>query len=161
MGARHPSITPFEAFATKDGHVIIAAGNDGLFVKLTAGAGPPELADNPLFKTQPAAQPAPAGAEGRDRGGHLPQDHRRIGSQCSTRAGVPCGPINNVDTGPGASPGAARNMLVQVDDPATGALQLAGNPMKILGLRRSADRARRRRISTATAPHPARAAVGA
>ena len=30
MGARHPSITPFEAFATADGHIIIAAGNDGL-----------------------------------------------------------------------------------------------------------------------------------
>src|SRR5213079_3703992 len=29
MGARHPSITPFEAYATADGHIIIAAGNDG------------------------------------------------------------------------------------------------------------------------------------
>ena len=28
MGARHPSITPFEAFATSDGNLIIAAGND-------------------------------------------------------------------------------------------------------------------------------------
>src|SRR5215471_1741111 len=34
LGARHPSITPFEALATSDGHIIIAAGNDGLFAKL-------------------------------------------------------------------------------------------------------------------------------
>jgi len=34
MGARHPSITPFEAFATADGNLIIAAGNDGQFRKL-------------------------------------------------------------------------------------------------------------------------------
>ena len=31
MGSRHPSISPFEAFKTKDSYVIIAAGNDKLF----------------------------------------------------------------------------------------------------------------------------------
>src|SRR6266567_7535628 len=51
MGARHPSITPFEAFPTADGNIIIAAGNDGLFVKLMQALGRPDLADNPLFKT--------------------------------------------------------------------------------------------------------------
>ena len=69
MGARHPSITPFEAFATSDGHIIIAAGNDGLFVKMAQAIGRPDLAENPLFKTNPLEEPAPAGAEGRDRGG--------------------------------------------------------------------------------------------
>ena len=34
LGARHPSITPFEAYKTKDGYIIISAGNDGLFAKL-------------------------------------------------------------------------------------------------------------------------------
>src|SRR5258708_3735332 len=33
MGPPHPSITPFEAFPTADGHIIIAAGNDGLWLK--------------------------------------------------------------------------------------------------------------------------------
>ena len=51
MGARHPSITPFEAFHTADGHLIIAAGNDGLFVKLAHALDRADLADNPLFKT--------------------------------------------------------------------------------------------------------------
>ena len=31
MGSRHPSITPFEAYKTKDSFIIIAAGNDKLF----------------------------------------------------------------------------------------------------------------------------------
>src|SRR5437588_5718241 len=53
MGARHPSITPFEAFPTADGNIIIAAGNDGLFVKLPQALGRPDLAENPLFKTNP------------------------------------------------------------------------------------------------------------
>src|SRR5690242_19684976 len=51
MGARHPSITPFEAFHTADGYLIIAAGNDGLFVKLARALNRADLADNPLFKT--------------------------------------------------------------------------------------------------------------
>src|ERR1700726_3015676 len=51
MGARHPSITPFEAFHTGDGDVIIAAGNDGLFVKLAQALDRADLAQNPLFKT--------------------------------------------------------------------------------------------------------------
>src|SRR5690348_15581323 len=53
MGARHPSITPFEAFHTSDGHIIIAAGNDALYLKLTQALGRRDLADNPLFKTNP------------------------------------------------------------------------------------------------------------
>src|SRR6202030_3951852 len=51
MGARHPSITPFEAFHTEDGHLIIAAGNDGLFVKLAHALDRADLAENPRFKT--------------------------------------------------------------------------------------------------------------
>src|SRR6266699_5498294 len=51
MGARHPSITPFEAFHTGDGDVIIAAGNDGLFVKLAHALDRADLATNPLFET--------------------------------------------------------------------------------------------------------------
>ncbi|MBI3514103.1 MAG: CoA transferase [Proteobacteria bacterium] len=51
MGARHPSITPFEAYKTKDGNLIIAAGNDAIFVKLCRALARPDLADNPQFKT--------------------------------------------------------------------------------------------------------------
>ena len=42
LGARHPSITPFEAFDTADGNIIIAAGNDGLFFKFAHSLGRPE-----------------------------------------------------------------------------------------------------------------------
>ena len=49
LGARHPSITPFDAFATADGHIIIAAGNDALFAKLCSAIGRDDLPGNPLF----------------------------------------------------------------------------------------------------------------
>ena len=129
MGARHPSITPFEAFATKDGHIIIAAGNDGLFVKLAEALGRSDLAQNPLFQTNPLRnqhQPAlKAEIEGVLQGGTT--DHWIA---LLEKAGLPCGPVNNVEQALAHPQTAARNMLVEVDDPVTGPLKLAGNPMK-------------------------------
>jgi len=130
MGARHPSITPFEAFATQDGHIIIAAGNDGLFVKLAQALGRPDLAENPLFKTNPL------------RNQHQPALKAEIESvltrgttahwiEVLEKAGLPCGPVNNVAQALAHPQTEARNMLIETDDPVTGPLRLAGNPMKL------------------------------
>src|SRR5262244_2719097 len=51
LGARHPTITPFQAFRTKDGALIIAAGNDALFVKMCEALGLAGLASSPDYKT--------------------------------------------------------------------------------------------------------------
>jgi CoA:oxalate CoA-transferase len=130
MGARHPSITPFEAFATSDGHIIIAAGNDGLFVKMAQAIGRPDLAENPLFKTNPL------------RNQHQPALKAEIEAALSggttehwiavlEKAGLPCGPVNNIAQAVAHPQVAARNMLIDCDDPVTGPLKLAGNPMKL------------------------------
>lgn len=130
LGARHPSITPFEAFATKDGHIIIAAGNDGLYVKLVQALGRPDLADNPLFTTNPLRnqhQPAlKVEIEAALQGGTT--DHWIAVLE---KAGIPCGPVNNVAQALAHPQTEARNMLVEVDDPVTGPLKLAGNPIKL------------------------------
>ena len=130
MGARHPSITPFEAFATRDGNVIIAAGNDGLFVKLAHALDRADLAENPLFKTnalrnehQEALRAEIEGVLGRQATEHW--------IAVLEAAGVPCGPVNNIAEALAHPQTTARNMLVSVDDPVTGRLELAGNPMKL------------------------------
>ena len=51
MGSRHPSIAPFEAFKTKDSHIIIAAGNEKLFEKLCNVLNIPEISKDPKFNT--------------------------------------------------------------------------------------------------------------
>jgi CoA:oxalate CoA-transferase len=129
MGARHPSITPFEAFSTADGNIIIAAGNDGLWVKLANALGRPDLAENPNYKTNLL------------RNQHQPQLKAELDAILGGRttehwlavleaAGIPCGPVNNVAQALAHPQTEARNMLVSVGDPVAGRLDLAGNPMK-------------------------------
>ena len=132
MGARHPSITPFEAFPTRDGNIIIAAGNDGLFISLARALDRPDLAENPLFTTnalrnehQEALRAELEGVLSRQGTDHW------IG--VLEAAGVPCGPVNNIAQALAHPQTAARNMLISVDDPVTGPLELAGNPMKLSG----------------------------
>jgi len=132
MGARHPSITPFEAFSTQDGNLIIAAGNDGLFVKLAHALDRADLAENPLFKTNALRnehqEALRAEIEGALRGEGT--DHWIAVLE---KAGVPCGPVNNIAQALAHPQTAARNMLISVEDPVTGPLKLAGNPMKLSG----------------------------
>jgi glutaryl-CoA transferase len=51
IGNAHPNIVPYQVFPVADGHVIIAAGNDGQFAKLCGVLGEPELARDPRYKT--------------------------------------------------------------------------------------------------------------
>jgi CoA:oxalate CoA-transferase len=129
IGARHPSITPFEAFPTKDGYIIIAAGNDALYVKLCAALGRSDLAESALYKTNDL----------RNRNGDaLRAELHPLLTQKTTadwieileKAGIPCGPINNVAQALAHPQVQPRNMLIEMTDPTVGTIRLAGNPMK-------------------------------
>ena len=51
-GSRLPGNTPNSLYPTSDGrHVVIAAASDGVFARLAAAIGKPELADDPRFST--------------------------------------------------------------------------------------------------------------
>ena len=51
IGNAHPNIVPYQVFPVADGHVIIAAGNDGQFAKLCGVLGEPGLAQDPTYQT--------------------------------------------------------------------------------------------------------------
>jgi CoA:oxalate CoA-transferase len=130
LGARHPTITPFQAFRTKDGNIIIAAGNDGLFVKLAEALGVPAMAQSPEYKTNAARLKNQA---------TLQDAIEAILANKSTgewiailsKAGLPCGPINNIAQALQHPQVEARNMLVSVPDGTGGTLKLVGNPLKM------------------------------
>ncbi|HVO54941.1 MAG TPA: CoA transferase [Solirubrobacterales bacterium] len=53
LGNRHPSISPYELFATGEGELVLAVGNDRQFELLCETLGVPELAADPRFATNP------------------------------------------------------------------------------------------------------------
>jgi crotonobetainyl-CoA:carnitine CoA-transferase CaiB-like acyl-CoA transferase len=54
MGNAHMNIAPYEVVPVKDGHIILAIGNDGQFAKFCAAIGLDDLPSNPDFATNPA-----------------------------------------------------------------------------------------------------------
>jgi formyl-CoA transferase len=53
MGTGVPAISPYQAFRTSDGYVMIVVGNDALFGRLCVALGVPELTGDPRFLTNP------------------------------------------------------------------------------------------------------------
>lgn len=54
MGNAHMNIAPYEVVPVRDGHIILAVGNDGQFAKFCAAVGLDDLPANPDFATNPA-----------------------------------------------------------------------------------------------------------
>jgi len=53
LGNRHPSISPYEVYATAEGELVLAVGNDRQFAALCDELGAPELASDERFATNP------------------------------------------------------------------------------------------------------------
>lgn len=133
LGSRHPSITPFDSFRTRDGHLVIAAGNDSLFETLCKELGRADLltdarfADNGLrTANQTELKQAIESA--------LARDTTQTWLTSLTEAGIPCGPIHNVAEVLEHPQTKARNMVVRVDEPGLDDFNVAGNPIKISGV---------------------------
>jgi crotonobetainyl-CoA:carnitine CoA-transferase CaiB-like acyl-CoA transferase len=54
LGNAHASIVPYQAFATRNGDITIAGGNDGQFRKLCVVLGEPALGSDPRYATNAA-----------------------------------------------------------------------------------------------------------
>ena len=95
MGNHHPSVVPYTVYKAADGFVIVACGNDKQFVRLTAALGLPALADDPAFMTNEAR------IKNRDRldtelGNAVAAFDRERVIKLLEKAGVSCGPINDI-----------------------------------------------------------------
>ena len=129
LGSRHPSIAPFQALATGDGYIVVAAGNDALFTKLCRAVGRPELAQAEEFASN-ELRTRSADALARQLEAALASHGSAFWLEQLGAAGVPCGPVNDIAQLVVDPQVAARNMLVAV---AGTALRVAGNPIKLSG----------------------------
>jgi crotonobetainyl-CoA:carnitine CoA-transferase CaiB-like acyl-CoA transferase len=95
LGNAHPNVVPYQDFPTADGAVILAIGNDTQFRNFCAVAGAPALADDPRFDSNSRRV--------EHRAALLPLLREITRQQPTTawlealeKAGVPCGPINDI-----------------------------------------------------------------
>ena len=130
LGARHPAITPFEAFASADGHVIIALGNDTLWAKFCEHVDRQELIVDERFQTN---------ADRTENHSELFPILSRIMSERKTEdwidalsaIGVPCGPINAMDKVVSHPQVQAREMITRLSHDITGEVEVPGMPIKL------------------------------
>lgn len=95
MGNAHPNIVPYQDFPTADGDFILTVGNDAQFRKFCTVAGRPEWADDPRFASNKARVAHRAELIPLIRQVTVFRTTAEWVSELE-RAGVPCGPINDV-----------------------------------------------------------------
>ena len=130
MGSRHPSIAPFEAFKTKDSHIIIAAGNDKLFEKLCNVLEISEIFNDEKFNTN--------SSRSKNIGKLKVIIENKLSSKITTdwvsqmeKERIPCGPIYNIKEAVENPQVQSRNMIVKAYHKVIGDFKLAGNPIKM------------------------------
>ncbi|SHG87981.1 CaiB/BaiF CoA transferase family protein [Ferrimonas marina] len=96
MGTAHPNIVPYQAFAAKDGHLLLAVGNDRQFAECCRIVGRPEWAEDPCFATN-AARVENRQALVARLAERLKQQGMDYWLTGFADAAVPCGPINTLD----------------------------------------------------------------
>ncbi|MFW2589884.1 CaiB/BaiF CoA transferase family protein [Sagittula sp. SSi028] len=130
-GNGHPNIVPYDVFATQDGHIILAVGNDGQFQAFCKGIDRPDLAADPRFATNPLR------IEHREQlTGLISVTLAEMGSadllQKLRDHGVPSGPIHRIDEALHSDQAQARGAVVQIQaDTSAGHVDLLGNPLKM------------------------------
>ena len=131
MGGRHPSITPFALFESKDGRVVLAIGNDSIWQRFVDAVDVAELRHE-RFATNADRT---ANHEALD-----PILSRLMKSKTTDEwlslmdpAGVPCGPYHDVGQMVHHPQIQARDMVAQVQQPGAGDFLVTGFPIKFSG----------------------------
>ena len=113
QGNSHPSLAPYQDFATQDGSMLLAIGNDGQFARFCAAAGQPQWAQDPRF------------ASNRLRVEHRQELIPAMQAVTRTRStadwialledkAVPCGPINDIAQAFGDAQVQARGLRIEL-----------------------------------------------
>ena len=128
-GSGHPTIVPYQAFHAKDMDIILAVANDRLWVKCCEAFGWNDLLEDSRFKTND------------DRvanrtelveiiNNHLSKMESEEIFELMNDAGVPCGPIHNVEQILTHSIVKEREMIVEIDHPTIENLKVPAFPVK-------------------------------
>ncbi|QIQ87745.1 CaiB/BaiF CoA-transferase family protein [Erythrobacter sp.] len=96
MGNAHAQVAPYGVFPAKDGHVILAPANDGLFHKLADLLGRSDWSDDPRFMHNGERVANAAALDAEIAVATAEWTKAALLDACHA-AGVPAGPINRLD----------------------------------------------------------------
>ena len=129
MGSAHPLNAPYQAFEASDGWIVVGGANQKNWLRMLEALNAPELTGDPRFKS------------GADRMGHLKELETELAKRFRTKPakywldaledkGVPCGPVNDMLQALADPQTLARQMVVEVEHSALGAVKTLGLPVK-------------------------------
>jgi len=126
----HPNIVPYQPFATSDGWIAVAVGNDRQWRLLCEVAQWDDLAGDERFGTNPLR------VENRQilipiLEQRFPQQGTDYWYKLLLEAGIPCGPINSIDQVYADPQVLARDMLVEMPHPTAESIKMTGSPLKL------------------------------
>lgn len=127
LGSAHPSIVPYQAFATASGDLVLAVGNDDQFERLCRTLAMQGLAADERFATNEAR------VHNREAlvallTDALAGDHRDAWLGRFREAGVPCAPVNTLPEALADDQVRSRGMVGEVEHPTAGRVPLVLSP---------------------------------
>jgi crotonobetainyl-CoA:carnitine CoA-transferase CaiB-like acyl-CoA transferase len=145
----HPSIVPFQNFATADGWIVVACPKERFWRQLCGVLGRPDLAGDERYRD--------FAARDRNRGELLDVLDEAFASQPTGHwiatlgaAGVPCAPVNDVLDALDDPQAKARGAVVEAAHERFGVVRTIASPLRVGPDRREPVRAPRRGEHTAT-----------
>jgi crotonobetainyl-CoA:carnitine CoA-transferase CaiB-like acyl-CoA transferase len=128
-GTAHPNIVPYQSFATADGHLMLAIGNDAQFARFCAAAGDPGLATDERYATN--------GSRVANRRELVPRVAGLLLARTTAEwletlrvAQVPCGPINDLAQVFAEPQVRHRELRIDLPHPLAGTVPGVRNPVR-------------------------------
>lgn len=129
MGTRDPVLAPYQTYETADGFINIACGNQKLWGAFCEAIDRPELIDDPRFETNA------------DRVEHMEALEAELEAELKSRtteewmdvlaedAGVPAGPVFEVEDALYNAQTEARGVVQEIDHPEYGSIPIIEHPL--------------------------------
>ncbi len=130
LGNAHPNIVPYQAFPTADGDLILTVGNDSQFRKFCEVAGHPEWGADPRFASN--------GQRVAHRAELIPLIRQATVFRTTAQwvglleaAGVPCGPVNDLQQVFADPQVIARGLRLDLPHPLAGNTPQVASPLRL------------------------------
>jgi CoA:oxalate CoA-transferase len=130
IGTRHPVLTPFQAYPTRDGYLVVAAARDPFWQKFCKVIHREDLVADPRFKENPVRTKNHKELE-KEVTEALKSKTTAEWVDLMIREDIPCGPVNSVPQLAEDPHTLAREMIAEVKHSRAGNLKVVNNPIKL------------------------------